>query len=224
MSIDEKALEAASEKAFLELGIDRNYAVEIIEAYEAAKIPEQPVQGTILPSGNNSPKNSENEQNITEREQSNGLPERNKTKPAEEQGVFRKFNVQRTDGSSEPGGKHHGCEYFVLDVGHDRHAKAALNAYVLSCQPSHPELAKDMAARYGLKPYDRIDRLAEALKEIDELKAPLRESGDVAELVDAVNAFFNVSVWAGGLQAEMELLDRAETRVKAALSKIEDGK
>lgn len=86
---------------------------------------------------------------------SSSLPERDPTKPAEQQGIFRKFDVRHTDGSSEPGGKHHGCEYFVLDVDHDRHAKAALNAYVLSCQISHPKLAKDMAARYDLKLYDR---------------------------------------------------------------------
>lgn len=43
MSIDERALEASREKAFNELGIDRNYAVQIIEAYEAAKVADQPV-------------------------------------------------------------------------------------------------------------------------------------------------------------------------------------
>lgn len=42
MMIDERALEIAREKAFNELGIDRNYAAEIILNYEAAKAAEQP--------------------------------------------------------------------------------------------------------------------------------------------------------------------------------------
>lgn len=78
------------------------------------------------------------------------LPERDTAKPAEEQGVFRKFDVRRTDGSSEPGGKHHGCEYFVLDVDHDPAAHAALAAYADAIEATHPVLAADMRSRYGL--------------------------------------------------------------------------
>lgn len=43
--------------------------------------------------------------------------------------IHGKYRVERTDGSSEPGGKHHECVYFVLDVTHDEHAIAALRAY-----------------------------------------------------------------------------------------------
>lgn len=78
------------------------------------------------------------------------LPERDQAKPAEQQGVFRKFVVRRVDGSDEPGGKHHGCEYFVLDTDHDPHAKAALAAYAQSCQVTHPDLSRDMVERYKL--------------------------------------------------------------------------
>lgn len=85
-------------------------------------------------------------------EDTDGLPVRDLSKPAERQGVFRKFNVQRTDGSDKPGGKHHGCEYFVLDVAHDQHAKPALEAYAVACATTHPQLSADMRARYGLKP------------------------------------------------------------------------
>lgn len=35
-------------------------------------------------------------------------------------GLYGKFAVQRMDGSDQPGGKHHGCEYFVLDLSHDK--------------------------------------------------------------------------------------------------------
>lgn len=54
------------------------------------------------------------------------LPPRDASRSDTEQGLFQKFEVRRTDGSSEPGGKHEGCEYFVLDVDHDPHAEAAL--------------------------------------------------------------------------------------------------
>lgn len=59
-------------------------------------------------------------------------------------GLYRKFDVRRTDGSSEPGGKHHGWEYFVLDISHDPHAVAALNAYADSCESEYPILAADL--------------------------------------------------------------------------------
>lgn len=44
-------------------------------------------------------------------------------------GLYGKFNVTRKDGSSAPGGKHCGCDYFVLDLTHDPHAFPALVAY-----------------------------------------------------------------------------------------------
>jgi hypothetical protein len=78
------------------------------------------------------------------------LPERDTSRAAEQQGLFRKFSVTRADGSDQKGGRHEGCEYFVLDVKHDKHAGAALLAYADSCKESHPELAKDMRDRYGL--------------------------------------------------------------------------
>jgi hypothetical protein len=59
-------------------------------------------------------------------------------------GIYGKFVVQRTDGGSRPGKKHHGCDYFVLDLTHDRHAVAAIAAYVLSCEQEKPELAEDL--------------------------------------------------------------------------------
>ncbi len=78
------------------------------------------------------------------------LPERDTKLTDRAQGVFRKFNVTRTDGSSEPGGKHHGCSYFVLDVDHDPCAAPALKAYADAVEATHPVLAADMRDRYGL--------------------------------------------------------------------------
>lgn len=71
-------------------------------------------------------------------------------------GIYRKFNVTRTDGSSEPGGKHEHCRYFVLDLDHDPHAAPALAAYARSCSKTHPVLAADLLAMLSgeAEPFD----------------------------------------------------------------------
>lgn len=51
---------------------------------------------------------------------------------AEDVGLYKKFNVSRTDGRERPGQKHFGCRYFVLDLDHDPHAPAAIRAYAKS--------------------------------------------------------------------------------------------
>lgn len=52
--------------------------------------------------------------------------------------------IKRADGTDEPGQKHHGCNYFVLDLDHDEHALAALAAYAVSCVLDDPLLASDL--------------------------------------------------------------------------------
>jgi len=59
-------------------------------------------------------------------------------------GMYHKFVVKRTDGSSEPGGKHEGCAYFVLDLDHDKFAIPALRAYADACRDEFPELARHL--------------------------------------------------------------------------------
>lgn len=83
------------------------------------------------------------------------LTERDYDLHEHEQGLYRKFDVRRVDGSSEPGGKHHDCEYFVLDMTHDQHARAALRAYADACASTHPELSADLIARYALAPIEQ---------------------------------------------------------------------
>lgn len=80
------------------------------------------------------------------------FPERDPSKPAEQQGLFRKFDVRRVDGSDQPGGKHHGCHYYVLDLNHDQHAPAAMRAYAAACRATHPHLADDIEAEFGAAP------------------------------------------------------------------------
>lgn len=56
--------------------------------------------------------------------------------------LYPKYVVTRTDG--DPTGKHARCVYFVLDLGHDEHALAAIRAYAKSCKTENPELAAEL--------------------------------------------------------------------------------
>lgn len=59
-------------------------------------------------------------------------------------GLYRKFEVRRVDGTDRPGQKHERCSYFVLDLDHDPHARAAIEAYASSCAADYPLLARDL--------------------------------------------------------------------------------
>ena len=65
-------------------------------------------------------------------------------------GLFHKYDVSRTDGSSEPGGKHSECNYFVLDLTHDKFAIPAIMAYANACLGEYPQLAADLFAEIGV--------------------------------------------------------------------------
>lgn len=62
-------------------------------------------------------------------------------------GLYGKFFVERTDGKSAPGEKHHGCEYFILDMTHDKYAVPALRAYAEHCLAEYPLLHDDLMAK-----------------------------------------------------------------------------
>lgn len=70
-------------------------------------------------------------------------------------GLYDKFLVMRTDGKSSPGEKHADCEYFVLDLDHDPHARAALQAYESSCRNAYPVLAADLVNKLATKRFGR---------------------------------------------------------------------
>jgi hypothetical protein len=59
-------------------------------------------------------------------------------------GIYNKFTVFRNDGRSNPGEKHDGCRYFVLDLNHDPYAITALRAYAEACADTFPTLARDL--------------------------------------------------------------------------------
>ncbi len=59
-------------------------------------------------------------------------------------GIYEKFRVSRTDGSSGSGKKHEFCSYFVLDYKHDPYVIPALKAYSKACKKEYPELSDDI--------------------------------------------------------------------------------
>lgn len=85
-------------------------------------------------------------------------------------GLYRKYDVSRTDGRDDPGEKHDDCRYFVLDITHDPNAAPALRAYAEACKKERPTLAEDLeelalAAELHhdptFAPDDDIDRVAQ---------------------------------------------------------------
>ena len=68
-------------------------------------------------------------------------------------GLYNKFIVYRADGSSKSGSKHEKCDYFVLDLQHDKFSGPALLAYADACEGEFPVLATDLRSRVdALKP------------------------------------------------------------------------
>ena len=68
-----------------------------------------------------------------------------------QQGLYPKFAVTRTDGRDAPGEKHHGADYFVLDLSDDPHALPAIAAYAESCRVDYPQLADDLLRKIANK-------------------------------------------------------------------------
>ena len=62
-----------------------------------------------------------------------------------QRGLYNKFIVERSDASSVF--KHRDCEYFVLDLTHDKHAADALEAYAAACWEEYPALAADLGRK-----------------------------------------------------------------------------
>lgn len=67
-----------------------------------------------------------------------------------ELGLYNKFNVTRTDGTDAPGGKHHGDEYFVLNLTTDKNAISALATYADTCAADYPALAADLRSKVSV--------------------------------------------------------------------------
>ena len=63
---------------------------------------------------------------------------------ADERGLYIKYRVDRIDCQDAPGGKHEGCNLFVLDLNHDPHGRTAALAYAEACRADRPNLAADL--------------------------------------------------------------------------------
>jgi hypothetical protein len=66
-------------------------------------------------------------------------------------GIYAKFRIERTDGQSAPGCKHDGCEYFVLDLDHDKFSIPAIEAYAEACKDEYPVLAEELKEKAAAK-------------------------------------------------------------------------
>ncbi len=78
-----------------------------------------------------------------------------------QRGLYEKFRVLRTDGRSATGERHENCEYFVLDLTHDRHALPAIQAYADSCRGEYPQLAVDVLRRARMLAEERAPEVGD---------------------------------------------------------------
>lgn len=91
-------------------------------------------------------------------------------------GLYGKFHVSRNDGRDQPGGDRHGADYFVLDLTHDKHTPAALEAYALSVASEYPQLAADLFAKLGHR--GRAAEMRERERAIEESDAAAQMTAD----------------------------------------------
>ena len=59
-------------------------------------------------------------------------------------GLIEKYRVKRVDQRDKPGQKHENCLYFVLDIAHDRYARAGIFAYATACKQEFPKMSKQL--------------------------------------------------------------------------------
>lgn len=105
------------------------------------------------------------------------ISETRSTTDKRDAGLYEKFRVERTDGTSAAGAKHDGCEYFVLDLTHDPFALPALFAYRNACRAEYPALAADLLMRIAKMQALAPDPLAGVRPS---LPAPEQETPDAA--------------------------------------------
>lgn len=146
-------------------------------------------------------------------------------------GLHEKFTVRRTDGRDAPGQKHHGCDYFVLDLNHDEGAPAAIRAYASAVEQTRPQLASDLRSKFGIATLppagaapagddeSRIAADAEArIAFIEHAPALL----DAAEERDRLRASLDVSRYVERTDAFLARAHAAEAQRDALLAAAED--
>lgn len=110
-------------------------------------------------------------------------------------GLYGKFKVERTDGQSEPGEKHDGCRYFVLDMTHDPGSIPALRAYAAWARGAgYGKLADDLEQWLNTAVIPPVDRTAttttdgEPLMQTPETDGPDGQHKNYVVLNDAERA------------------------------------
>jgi len=124
-------------------------------------------------------------------------------------GIYQKFVVVRVDGKDEPGGKHHDCEYFVMDLDHDKHAPAAMAAYAQSCKDEYPVLSSEILARFPSPP-DQSARIAELERALMVANADIESLED--RLIFKNQRIYEYNEKLAALQAKREPLSDDEIR------------
>jgi uncharacterized protein YeeX (DUF496 family) len=120
----------------------------------------------------------------------------------EGRGLYEKFEVRRTNGSSEPGCKHHGCRYFIIDYSHDPFAPVALCAYASACQSSHPQLATEILDLFS----------NETIKKSSTVQVRSATEADIATLQEALH---QARLTNQRLQKEMDDLEKVVFSLEA---------
>ena len=100
-------------------------------------------------------------------------------------GIYKKYRVYR---ENDPRGKHNDCDYFVLDLVHDKFAWPALVAYASSCQAEYPELAKDLWSEIGTRAPTGKDKarnpVVELERELSVSQAELAKAQEQLVIID----------------------------------------
>ena len=87
-------------------------------------------------------------------------------------GLYKKFNVSRTDGRDQPGGDRAGAEYIVLDLTYCPFARAAALVYADKMAVDYPQAAAELREviaalpPFPLKPHQQ--RVVDEKVELDE--------------------------------------------------------
>jgi hypothetical protein len=141
------------------------------------------------------------------------LPPFDPNKPRDEQGLYGKFLVRRVDGSDLPGGKHHGCKYFVLDVDHDKYAAAALGTYASQCEQEYPLLAKDLREKFGAQGGQGAEPVAEIVHDYNGISVQWLEPAKYGRFQSGQKLY---------IQPQPAVPEETEAMVDAAVKVFED--
>jgi hypothetical protein len=80
--------------------------------------------------------------------------------------LYDKYEIRRKDGQHYLGGKHRGCQYFVIDLTHDEFAIPAIRAYANACVEKQPGLSADLKSWLTKKAAETVKVDSEEIEKI----------------------------------------------------------